>query len=78
MTCREFIGFLMEYLLNEVDRKEFDAHLAVCPSCVNYLKSYRETVKVSKASLSDLDQPLTDMPPEELIQAILAARRRSS
>jgi anti-sigma factor RsiW len=78
VTCREFIGFLMEYLLNEVDRQEFDAHLAECPSCVAYLKSYRETVKMSKAALSDLDQPLTDMPPEELIQAILASRRRNS
>jgi anti-sigma factor RsiW len=76
MTCREFIEFLMEYLLGEVDREKFDAHLAVCPSCVNYLKTYQHTIKASKAALADLDESLPKDAPEELVQAILASRRK--
>jgi predicted anti-sigma-YlaC factor YlaD len=76
VTCREFIEFLMEYLLGEVDRGKFDAHLAVCPSCVNYLKTYQETVTLSKTALADLDQALPGKPPEDLILAILASRNR--
>ena len=76
MTCREFIEFLMEYLLGEVDREKFDAHLAVCPACVNYLKTYQETVRVSKAALIEPDGSLPAAPPEELIQAILTARHK--
>ena len=74
MTCREFVEFLMEYLLGEADREKFDAHLAVCPACVNYLKTYRQTVKVSKGAFADLDEKLPEDAPEELIQAILASR----
>ena len=75
MTCQEFIEFLMEYLLGEVDRAKFDAHLAVCPSCVAYLKSYQETVKMGKAVMSGTDEQLED-PPEELVNAILEARKK--
>ena len=78
MTCREFIEFLMEYLLGEVDREKFDAHLAVCPSCVNYLKTYQETVKVGIAVFADPNETLPEEPPEDLIKAILAARSKRS
>jgi len=78
VTCREFIEFLMEYLLSEVDREKFDAHLAVCPSCVTYLKTYQETVKVGKAVFADPNETLPEEPPEDLIKAILAARSKRS
>ena len=76
MTCREFIEFLLEYLLGTVDREKFDAHLAVCTSCVNYLKSYQEAVKMGKISLADPDGKLAEPPPEELVKAILASRQK--
>jgi anti-sigma factor RsiW len=37
MNCREFNGFLHEYLFGNLpaeERAEFDKHLAECPSCV--------------------------------------------
>ena len=74
MTCREFVEFLLEYLLGGVDREKFDAHLAVCPECVNYLKTYQQTVRISKGALADPDGSLPEAPPEELVQAILASR----
>lgn len=50
---------------------EFERHLAVCASCINYLKTYEQTVILAKASGDD---PVPEDVPESLIQAILAAR----
>ncbi len=78
MTCRELVDFLMDYEdgeLPEAQRVSFEAHLAECPPCIAYLDSYRETVRLGRAACADEDEP-ADAPPE-LIEAILAARRRS-
>jgi len=73
LPCTEIIGFLSDYLDGELppERKfEFGRHLAVCPSCVAYLETYKETIRMAKAS----DLPV-DEAPEDLIKAILAASR---
>jgi anti-sigma factor RsiW len=78
LTCRELIEFLDDYLEGELAREElesFEAHLAVCPYCVDYLKSYRETVRLGRAALS-LDGPVPDDVPEDLVAAILASRAK--
>jgi anti-sigma factor RsiW len=75
MTCREILDFLMDYLdgsLSPAQRAVFEEHLAVCPACVAYLHSYQKTVKLGK-SLATADQ--NDDVPEDLVQAILAARK---
>lgn len=76
MTCREAIEFLMEYLDGELPtevRAEFDRHLAVCTSCVAYLETYRATVQLEKAAFCEGETAMPPLP-EELVQAILAAR----
>jgi anti-sigma factor RsiW len=76
MTCRELIDFLMSYLDGELAadvRAEFERHLAVCDSCVNYLDTYRATVQLEKSAAASDDVALPPLP-EELVQAILAAR----
>jgi len=81
MTCHEVIDFLMEYLSGELsasERAEFEQHLADCPDCSAYLKSYEETIKLGKAVFADLDVPASQDVPEELVQAILASRRREA
>jgi anti-sigma factor RsiW len=81
MTCRQFIGFLMEYHsgeLCEVEHVRFEEHLAECPDCVSYLKSYQETIKLGKAVFVSFDEPVPDEVPEELVQAILAARAKGA
>ena len=81
MTCREVTEFLGEYLSGELpaaQRAAFDAHLRTCPECVTYLHSYRETVQLGKSVFRHPDEPVSDDVPEELVQAILAARRRGS
>ena len=77
MNCREFTEFLHEYLSGNLpvdDRAAFDAHLAECPWCVAYLQNYRETILLGKAAFAPADEPLPERVPEELVQAILAAR----
>ena len=78
MTCREFVEFLNAYLdgdLSPAERVEFERHLAICPACVRYLASYEATVQATQAALADAAQTPQDAP-AELIDAILAAKRR--
>jgi len=78
LTCQELIEFLADYVEGELaadERTRFDAHLAVCPHCVDYLHGYRESVRLGQAAFADGSIP--DDVPAELVDAILAARRRS-
>jgi anti-sigma factor RsiW len=77
LCCRDLVGFLDEYLAGGLEperRATFEAHLAVCPPCVEYLKSYQATIRMGKAAFTDPDAPVPDSVPEELVQAILKAR----
>jgi anti-sigma factor RsiW len=68
----------MSYLDDELssdERAEFDRHMAVCPSCVSYLKTYEKTVLLTKVAGDD---PVPAEVPESLVHAILAARARGS
>ncbi|MBL0926664.1 MAG: zf-HC2 domain-containing protein [Phycisphaerales bacterium] len=84
LTCREVLDFLMGFLdgeLTEPQREAFARHLAVCPSCVNYVAGYRTTVRATKAAtlppgVSGSD-PAAGVVPEGLIRAIREARRAS-
>ena len=81
MTCREVIDFLLEYRSGELsasERAEFEQHLVECPDCAAYLKSYEETIKLGKAVFADPEAPVPQDVPEELVQAILASRRRDA
>lgn len=75
--CREFVEFLSDYLdraLSPEQKAAFDAHLAVCPPCVAYLKTYQQTVQLGKNAFKSLDEPVPVEVPEELVRAILSAR----
>ncbi len=78
LTCREIADFLMAYDDDELsaeERRTFDAHLAVCPDCVAYLASYRRTVALGRRAFADEDAAAARHVPEELVAAVLAARR---
>jgi anti-sigma factor (TIGR02949 family) len=77
MTCQQLIDFIMSYLDDELplpQRAEFDRHMAACPSCVDYLKTYEKTIELAKTCA---DNPVPDEVPESLVQAILEARKRT-
>jgi len=76
MICKEVIAFLDEYVagqLNPERRAAFEHHLSRCDSCVAYLASYRETIRMARAATPAIE----DVPPE-LITAILATIARNS
>lgn len=77
LTCRELIDFIAAYLDDELPqdlRARFDVHLGVCPDCVTYVASYRETLRLERGAFAAEDAIPADVP-EELVRAILAVRR---
>ena len=80
LTCRECVEFLMDYLEETLAadvRATFERHLTACPNCVRYLESYKTTTTVCKKVFEARTGERLPAVPEELIQAILAARRDS-
>ena len=83
LTCRDFIGFLDDYLSGtqaEQVRVDFESHLSVCPYCVDYLKTYEDAIKLGKCVHCDDENPdrLPADVPEELVQAILRACQKGA
>jgi anti-sigma factor RsiW len=77
--CREFVEFLDDYvsrMLPEAERKAFDAHLAACPSCVAYMKTYQATVRAGRRVFTSREGSAPGDVPEELVRAVLAACRK--
>ncbi len=59
MTCKEFVELVTEYLegaLPPDEHERFEAHLATCDRCPNYLDQMRQTItlvgKLTEESLS--------------------------
>jgi anti-sigma factor RsiW len=79
MTCQDFVTFLMDYLDGQLSgprRLSFEQHLAECPDCVAYLKTYRHTIRLGKEAYTTETDSIPSDVPEDLIRAILAARQR--
>ena len=80
ITCRELIDFLYLYLEGELapDRaSEFERHLGVCDSCVNYIETYKKAIVLGKHSFQDSEAPASACAPEDLVRAVLATRKKS-
>ena len=80
MTCKELIEFLSEYLDGELPQDvgtTFEKHLAICPDCVAYVTSYGKTIDLAKETILRPDTPVPDDVPEDLVDAILAAKSNS-
>lgn len=72
MTCRQAIEFIIDYLdrtLPEDELRLFEKHLAICHSCVAYLRTYEITIRMEKLVVQE-----TIEVPEEMVRAILASR----
>jgi anti-sigma factor RsiW len=79
LTCRDVVEFLSDYLTCELDaaaRTAFDEHLAECDECVAYIRGYERTVRLARTAFDKLDEPVEQQVPRQLVDAILAARRR--
>ncbi len=77
ITCKQLLDFILDYIegsLPEQERSDFDRHLAVCPSCVAYLDSYRKTIKLGANSFASSDESAQGFAPDALLEAIRKAR----
>jgi anti-sigma factor RsiW len=82
ITCRELIDFLHLYLEDELPaerRREFERHLGVCDPCRQYIREYRDAIRLGREAFADPDpdRAADATAPEELVRAILAARTGS-
>lgn len=78
MTCREFAEFIAEYLADGLpapQRDDFARHLARCSNCARYLDQYRRTIELGRAAFADEESMLPSDVPDDLIAAILRARK---
>lgn len=76
LPCRDFVQFLDDYfegVLPAAERREFDKHMELCPPCVDYLRSYERTIDLGRRACEG--GPVPEGVPDELVEAILAARR---
>ena len=80
LICRDFVEELLLYLAGELSPEReavFDRHLGECPSCVAYMKTYRETIRLGREAMKQAGQDAGPAPAEltaHLLQALLAAR----
>ena len=80
MTCREFTDFIVDHFEGNLPKQvaqEFEDHLDVCPTCRTYLRNYRLTIELARDAARS-DEPLSEDVPSELVDAVVAARRRIS
>jgi len=80
LSCREFMEFILAYLEDEIDdrgRLLFEEHIRACPPCLDYLDSYRQTVELTGDAYRACgpDDTIPEDTPEELVCAVLAARK---
>ena len=78
ITCEEFEGFLFDYLEGSLparQRRVFELHLKICRECRDYLAAYKRTLEVGKQVYAEPLRPVHDEVPEDLLKAVLDARR---
>jgi anti-sigma factor RsiW len=71
ISCREIVELVTAYLegaMSERDRARFEAHVAGCDGCDNYLAQMRETIRIT-GTLTE------DQVPEPMRVALLSAFR---
>jgi anti-sigma factor RsiW len=78
MKCRELADFLMDYVsgeLPEESRIHFELHITRCRNCHEYLVQYEITMKAGKIACGENSDELPANVPEDLVKAVLAARK---
>ncbi|MGN6368877.1 MAG: anti-sigma factor family protein [Phycisphaerae bacterium] len=78
MNCKQVAEFLDRYLSGELpwgQRLMFDAHIALCRNCKNYIAGYRAAMKAAKGAIGGGMQEKEEALPGELVEAILRARQ---
>ncbi len=78
LTCIEFERFVHDYQegsLGPRERRAFDLHMDLCPMCRVHFASYLQTIELGRRICATDDATAPAELPEELVSAILVARR---
>lgn len=78
INCAEFDAFIVDYLDGALPPKQqgrFNRHMKLCPGCLDYLTEYQQTIKLHRDTFADMEAPVPEEVPEELINAVLEARK---
>jgi len=78
VTCREFADFILDYTAGELPadaREPFEWHLSRCQNCQQYIEQYKSTIQAGRLAFRDLDDELPADVPDDLVRAVLAARK---
>ena len=78
LTCAEADAFVVDYLDDHLDpaqRRRFEQHIKRCPACHSFLEAYKRTLALSRSYGEEPRTAAVPRMPEELVQAILAAKR---
>lgn len=78
MTCEEFEAGLVDYLdgnLGPLARRQIDLHTRLCSHCRRYLRAYDRARGLAADALRYSEEQALQTVPEDLVQAILTARR---
>jgi anti-sigma factor RsiW len=68
IVCQQAVELVTDYLegvLSRADRRRFEAHLAGCPHCTEYLAQMRATIELTGGITAD---DLTDQMQDEFIE----------
>jgi predicted anti-sigma-YlaC factor YlaD len=75
LSCQEICAFLCDFVdgtLSGPSKAAFDAHVAQCAPCKQYLDTYAQTILLSKRCCCPKLQPPPPLP-EDMIRAIVQA-----
>jgi predicted anti-sigma-YlaC factor YlaD len=78
ITCNEFESFILAYLEGDLPKRQkvvFEFHLKMCRECREYLQAYRASIELAREAHEAELKKLTEQVPEDLVTAILAARK---
>jgi anti-sigma factor RsiW len=64
LVCQQAVELMTDYLegrLRRAERRRFEAHLAACPHCTEYLAQLHETIRLTgRAEPADLTPQMRD------------------
>jgi predicted anti-sigma-YlaC factor YlaD len=73
VTCQQFVELVTDYFEGALAPRTLDRveeHLVLCDWCVAYVEQMQATI----ASLRDLEQPASPVPPDSALAALRARR----
>jgi predicted anti-sigma-YlaC factor YlaD len=78
ITCNEFESFILAYLEGDLPKRQklvFEFHLKMFRECREYLQAYRASIELARDAHGAEFTHLSNQVPEDLVKAILAARK---